>query len=206
MEKNIWSVKDMFEYAIQSYELDLVINLDDSEKDNIQKAIRRNLSLYNLVDTINNDNDTSEKTQKKQPKSYRVYDVIGRCLIDYIMHDYFIKLIDTHIPEKEKAYIKHDNKLNEDSINRHEMLEDADMEYECAIYDQEQTERDIDRFMLRAIFDMFYDFDYEQYCSDAKKRFELYDFDAPVTPYMDGFSKIDDKLNHPIKNYCTRKK
>lgn len=68
MEKNIWSVKDMFEYAIQSYELDLVINLDDSEKDNIQKAIRRNLSLYNLVDTINNDNDTSEKTQKNNPK------------------------------------------------------------------------------------------------------------------------------------------
>lgn len=60
----------------------------------------------------------------------------------------------------------------------------------------------IDRTMLRAIFDIFYDFKEQEFRIDLHERaLHIEDNSTPIPYYEPGFSELSRKLENPIGNY-----
>lgn len=70
----------------------------------------------------------------------------------------------------------------------------------------EFIEQTIDRMMLRALFDMFYDFNETGFRRDLLERSSLIIPTAGPNEYGDGYSELTEKLENPLGYYISRKK
>ena len=70
----------------------------------------------------------------------------------------------------------------------------------------EFIEQTIDRVMLRALFNMFYDFEEMDFREDLLERSSLIIPTAGPNEYGDGYSKLTEKLENPLRYYISRKK
>lgn len=199
-----WGVKDLYEYAVQQYKLCDRLSLSDTDRSAIERSIRRRLEKNNLV---HKHNYTEQKTGKEKEKYvYVVTQKIGQYLIDFLMKDYFTKLIGANYNAMEKIFAEMDDKLNRESIERHEeLIEEYNNNSENTPFPEEHMQCRIDRFMLRAIFNLFYDFDEAKYRKDSIEQFQSYDNNSSVNNYIDGYSKVNYRLKNPVENYCMRK-
>ena len=74
----------------------------------------------------------------------------------------------------------------------------------CDYPTEEEIDASIQKFMVRALFNLFYDFDEKSYREDYVARTEHLSFDE-MEPYLPGYSELNEKLTHPVQYYCTRK-
>lgn len=195
-ESTTWNVADIRKYAIQKYNLEEGFNINGiSAKDNYDKTIRRTLKVNGFV----------KRNKKTNKYEYIVPEHIGKMLVDSIMHDYFVER--SNEEASKKAFIKMDIELN----TKHQELEES-IATELAEYgelspylDMDKIESDIDRFMLRALFSIYFDFDKTSYLKDQEELLSLYNEYDNREPYLDGYSRIKYKLDNPIDFYCKRK-
>lgn len=186
-----WDISDMLNYALQRYNLSDSYNHDfTGENKNYERQIRRTLEKNNLV----------KKENGQTHYEYIVSSKIGKYVIDEILHDYFAKRENGDVSIR--AFAKQDNLRNEQYETA---FSKYDEEYIENLPTEEDINKSIDRFMLRALFDLFFDFDENSYKQDFIKRASLIDYDDIRFPYKEGYSQIDYRLNHPIDSYCKKK-
>ena len=194
--KDIWTVSDMLEYALQIYNLaDSYKKAAASEKKNYERQIRRTLEKEKLV----------EKNLTTKNYNYSVSQKMGKYVINELLKKYFIKHENDIVSER--AFQEMDEKLNQKNIEG--IIEEYDDKQKEYIYtssvSDDDMNQDIDRFMLRAIFDLFYDFDEEQYRKDYYEKDNHIDTNDNMYPYQEGYSKLNYKLKNPIVFYCKKK-
>lgn len=200
MDKNAnWTVADIRKYAISQYNLEEGFNESEiAYQDNYDKAIRRCLLQHNLVKSKKDDNGN-------EVYNYTVTEDVAKMVVDKLMHNYFVK--HENSVKIEKAFAEMDEKLNIEHIRLIDELQSEELENGSisSTFNYEKMNVDIDRFMLRGIFDIFFSFDEESYIADYEERQRLYnEFDSP-TPYQEGFSKLNYKLTHPLQFYCHKR-
>lgn len=197
----MWTVKTIREYAERKYYLDSETfdENGNSKKATFEKQIRRAMKeKFNLKERIKKDKKTG---MKKTNLIYELPEREARYLVDVLLKSYFEQFTEL----SQAIFSELDKELNKRNL---QALEEYDQnegeEYDNAPL-EEDIEKSIDRFMLRSIFNLFYEFDKKSYVEDYKKRESLVTDDVKE-PYQKGYSQINAKLNNPIKFYCTRKK
>jgi len=196
-KEKIYTVKDMLNYASIKYSLKSGFNNNfNSYKSAYETRIRECLKKTGFVEQ---DKDTG-KFIYELPESRAKY------FIDNIMKEYFEKRADKN--SLIESFAKQDEQLNEQNIKALGECQPYDEFYD---YDnlpptEEEINRAIHSFMIEAIFAEFFDFDKEQYIADFIARKKCIDEEDVVYPFQKGYSYYNDKLNNPIKHYCTRKK
>lgn len=196
----IWSVKKILEYAERKYYLDLetVDENGNTKQASFEKKIRR---------VMQENFKLNERTKTNRKKGGKIKSLIyelpereAKYLVDVMLKSYFKKF-----EPSQTIFGKFDEELNEKNLKALEEYDPSENEE----YDneplEENIEKSIDRFMIRNIFDLFYEFDKKSYVEDYKKRESLVADDV-IEPYQKGYSQINAKLNNPIKFYCIRKR
>ena len=198
-KQKMWKVSDMLKYAEQKYHLSTGYDefTGNSKGETYKREIRRQLVSNNLV----------AKDSNTEDYRYKLPVAIAKSFIDTTMNEYFEKEYRKDKEKVRKAFAEKDEALNRKNLEA--LSEIANNPYQEE-YDDKPTygeiKEEIHKFMLEAIFHIFYDFNEEQYIEDYYKRDSLVDRDDPANPFMDGYSELDEKLKNPIKNYCTPKK
>ncbi len=202
----IWKVQDMFNYASKIYALNTKID-DYSGSDPTQaykRDIRRKLVDLHLVWQDTNKGDYI----------YELPAEIAKTFIDTTMKDYFTNPIRFDESKAKAKYLEQDEALNKENFDK--MVEESDYlsecyengidPYKCDIITQDEIEKSILKMMIKAIFNVFYDFDEEQYKKDYTELKSLVNSDDVYQTYQNGYSLLKNKMDNPIENYCTLKK
>lgn len=196
----IWSVKKILEYAERKYYLDLetVDENGNTKQASFEKKIRRVMQEnFKLKERTKTDKKTGKK---KKSFIYELPEREAEYLVDVMLKSYFEQFTEL----SQAIFEELDKELNEKNLQALEEYDPSEEEYDNEPL-EENIEKSIDRFMLRHIFYLFYEFDKKSYVEDYKKRESLVTDDV-IEPYQKGYSQINAKLNNPIKFYCIRKR
>ena len=197
----IWNVKKMADYAIEQYNLATGFNEDGNcYRERYERTIRRNLRKSNLV-----------KEDKKTGKySYKLPEENAKYFIDNNMKNYFINKqnYDDQVAREKFSII--DKKINEQYI---ENLCNQNYEncYGCddRFPDLSPTVKEINDAilfaMIKAIFELHYEFDYDTFVNDYIEFCKLSHSYDSLEAVQEGYSYLEDKLNNSTKHYCRRK-
>lgn len=195
--KKDWQVKDMLEYAKKKYLLlEGCTECFNSMRAKYEKQIRR--TMYELNMTKKNGNNRCIYVLPERKAKY---------LIDVVLKSYFEKNSDQMLIEKK--YSEEDKILNikaQKALEEFDPLEHYEGDYDGSndfLYNAE-IEKSIDRQMLHAIFNLFYEFDENSYREDYIKRKNLTSDDIKE-PYNKGYSLVNHKLQNFVNSYCKRK-
>lgn len=195
--EKIYTVSDMLNYATVKYSLKAGYNDNfNSYKGSYETRIRDYLRENKLV----------EKDEKTGKFVYELPEKRAKYFIDNIMEEYFKKNIDEDALIK--SFSKEDEKRNEENIKaigECRTYEDF-YDYDNLPPSNDEINKSIHNFMIEAIFAEFFEFDKEQYISDYISRKKCIDENDIVFPFKNGYSYYNEKLNNPLKHYCTRKK
>lgn len=199
MEEKKWTVKDILNAAMQKYYLsDGYTEATVPYLKNYEREIRRVMQKKCTLD--------------KQPDGkkyiYAVTEREAKHLIDVDLYKYFKKQED-----KEGIYStfeKTDKEINlmEKELTESTMPDELEQLAAELVNDYEfdsEIDECIDRFMLRALFSLYYDFNEAEFRRDYKLMTNL------VRPEEDetikkGYSLLIHKLNDPLKYYCRKKR
>lgn len=196
----IWSVKKILEYAERKYYLDLetVDENGNTKQASFEKKIRRVMQEnFKLKERTKTDKKTGKK---KKSFIYELPEREAEYLVDVMLKSYFEQFTEL----SQAIFEELDEELNKRNSQALEEYDPSEEEYDNEPL-EENIEKSIDRFMLRHIFYLFYEFDKNSYVEDYKKRESLVTDDV-IEPYQKGYSQINAKLNNPIKFYCIRKR
>lgn len=203
----IWKVQDMFNYASKIYALNTKID-DYSGSDPTQaykRDIRRKLVDLHLVWQDTNKGDYI----------YELPAEIAKTFIDTTMKDYFTNPIRFDESKAKAKYLEQDEALNQENFDRY--VEEQGYLIDCyengidpyegdVILTQDEIENSILKMMIKAIFNIFYDFAEEQYKKDYTELKILVNSDDVYQTYQNGYSLLRNKMDNPIENYCILKK
>lgn len=202
-EKRLYSITDIInqlriKFDIPVEELAQGSTSDDKPpfRANLEKKIMREMDKYKI--------HVEDENGKKR---YLATETEMNMLIDYIFQPYLSNQYFGYA--RDEYYRKKDEienaRLVEAETNYIEaMKRDPDYLEESLSVSDEEIDRVIDRIMLRALFEQFYSFDYNQYRRDYQERYALATMSAPFIEK--GFSVLDEKLSDPVKYYCTKRK
>lgn len=189
-DKKDWVVKDILNYAIQSYDLVNKYNEENGALDKFkyEKKIRRAMkkNRFYIIDP---------KTQKNK---YCATEDEAKFLVDSIMKDYFSKE-KTDVDAFRKKNLKKDIELNREMIEGQGLFFTYEEQSKPVYFDK--MNKDLERLMLESLFNLFFDFNYESYRKDYIKRENLIDYDSEPPQVLEGYSELDEKLRNPIKYY-----
>ena len=197
----IWNVKKMADYAIEQYNLTTGSNKDGNfYRDRYEKAIRRKLLKSNLI-----------KEDKKTGKySYKLPEENAKYFIDNNMKNYFIneQNYDDQVAREKFSII--DKKINEQYIENL-CNQNCENGYDCddRFPNLSPTNKEINNAilfaMIKAIFELHYEFDYDTFVKDYIEFCELsHSYDSLET-VQEGYSYIENKLDNSTKYYCKKK-
>lgn len=197
----IWNVKKMADYAIEQYNLATGFNEDGNcYRERYERTIRRNLRKSNLV-----------KEDKKTGKYiYELPEENAKYFIDNNLKKYFNneKKYDDQVA-KEK-FLKLDREINKNYFeNLRNQSYENDYEYDDCSTDTTPNNKEIHDAilfaMVKAIFELHYEFDYDTFVKDYIEFCELSHSNDSLEAVQEGYSYLEDKLNNSTKHYCRRK-
>jgi len=198
-----WNVKKILEYALEKYHL-----LDDSDEHGMEdrsaydKKIRRTMDNNKMVQKT-----VTGKSVYALPVDSAKY------LVDVILKEYFEKHIDK--AKRSKDFVEKDKRINEEErIGDEEYFSKAEVP-QHEFFDNpgipmnpHEIDGSINRMMLRAVFDLFYDFEEESYRNDyieRKNHMNIYSNKKTSDVVKEGFSELDEKIANPLKHYCNKR-
>lgn len=188
-DKKDWAVKNILNYAIQSYNL-----VEEYDKNGVLDKARYEKAIRRAMD----ENKFYEIDPKTQKKKYCATKDEANFLVDSIMKDYFSKR-KTVDEDLRKKYLQKDIELNRDMIEGQGLFFTYEEQSKPDYYGR--MNEDLERLMLESLFNLFFDFDYEAYREDYIARENLIDYDSEPPQVLDGYSELDEKLRNPIKYY-----
>lgn len=180
-----WGIKQMFEYACVKYEYDN----PQLVRIGCERKIRRTIKDLNWV----------KKEKNAKNLKYKLPVHKAKALIDTWLKSYFEEV--SYEPNV-KNFNKKDAILNEQSLKALEEYDPNSLT--CDLPPEKEINDSIDRMMLRAIFDIFYEFDEKSYRDDYIKRHSLV-IPEDTQPYLSGYFQVNERLENPLKNYCVKK-
>ena len=182
MGENLWSVADIVKYAVYKYYLpegytaNGVLSTDNYEK-KIRRTIQAQYPNYICDDSVNiPDTDNNHDSDKKKTKdTYKLPETIARHLVDVELRDYFSKRGNEEIIKH--SFFAKDKKFNTDLKEfekelSHEKLDEISKQMIDEYEFDEYINQCIDRFMLRTLFSLYFDFNEDEYRKDFKNMIE----------------------------------
>lgn len=190
----------MIDYAINKYDLITNDDKDDNTiRNSYERTLRRNLSKAGLV-SIN------EVTGKH---SYQLPEENAKYFIDNNMKKYFEKMHTESDEVVREKFAKKDLELNKkhfEAIRNHNYEEDYEYDY---MTDPTPTSDEINNvilgIMIKAIFNLYYEFDYKNFINDYKELHILADSNDVLDPIQEGYSYLKNKIDNATTYYCKRK-
>ena len=192
MKNEKMGVKQLLEYAFQSYQLGDIEELTPEEKATYERQIRRTMKEHHLY--IQND-------ENKKNVEYKVTKEQAKYLITVLLHSYFTRVEESNEKALKQKFLEEDERLNEEMAEQMALYYSEEAQNEPLYYSEMKEE--LNFIMLHAVFNIFYDFDFEAYRKDYKQRKSLVDENGFP---LQGYSELNHKLQNPLKYYGRKKR
>lgn len=126
---------------------------------------------------------------------------------------YICKNVKIYLDINNKELIKEKYRIQDVKINEKRLLslESYNPNNEAEI-EQDNTptakeiDDSIDRLMLRDLFEHLYEFNESKYRNDYIERASLIEPEDIKEQTKEGYSLLNEKLTHPLKYYCSKRK
>lgn len=198
MGEKLWTVNDILTVAMQKYHL-----LDGYSKDGVllrkdyEREIRRTMKEVCHL----------EKTSDGKNLIYEITKREALHIIDFDLYEYFTERADRNYDISMLAKQDKDINLMEEELTEsttpkglEQLASESVDEYDF----DEYIDQRIDRFMLRTLFSLYFDFDEAAYRKDFKLMTDLVKPENNET-IQDGYSRLAQRINDPLKYYCRKK-